>query len=397
MLAFSTFGQSASSAVVNGPAFLIPTWHAEGMSLAHAGLLGAAAWAGSACSLIVWGLVVDATRERFAMVLSLIGSGLALVVAVLLADNTTALGLALFVAGIFAAGTSSASGRLIVGWFPRRRRGTAMGIRQMSQPVGVATAAMLVPVLASRYGAHWAIGSLGAMSLVAAVTCLVGIIDPPRPARSIDPRAANPYRGSIHLARVHAASVLLVIPQVTLWSFMLVWLQVGRDWTPEAAGSLVAVAQLLGAVGRIGAGTLSDVVGSRLRPMRWVAIAAGASMLLLGIAIAADSVLALGLILFASVVTVADNGLAFTEVAERAGPWWSGRALGIQNTGQYLAATGVPPAVGAGIAAWGYAAAFGVTGLFPLLALLLIPRDDSTYTIPLSESDRRDYGEPVAP
>ena len=46
-------------------------------------------------------------------------------------------------------------------------------------------------------------------------------------------------------------------------------------------------------------------------------------------------------------VSVADNGLAFTAVAEIAGAHWSGRALGAQNTGQFLAAALVAPLVGA--------------------------------------------------
>ena len=45
-------------------------------------------------------------------------------------------------------------------------------------------------------------------------------------------------------------------------------------------------------------------------------------------------------------MTVADNGLAFTAVAERAGPFWSGRALGVQNTAQFLTASAVPPLAG---------------------------------------------------
>ena len=49
------------------------------------------------------------------------------------------------------------------------------------------------------------------------------------------------------------------------------------------------------------------------------------------------------LLVLATALTVADNGLAFTAVAERAGPFWSGRALGVQNTAQYVAAALVPP------------------------------------------------------
>ncbi len=375
MLAISTFGQSASSAVVNGPVFLIPVLHDQGMSLAHAGLLGAAPLAGSTCTLVLWGIVVDAVGERFALVSSLLGSGLALLAASAGTHDLTALGIAFFVAGAAAAGTSSASGRLIVGWFPAHRRGTAMGIRQMSQPLGVAAAALLVPVLASRYSIAIAMLSLAVLALVASASCTVGIADPPRPPRDVEIPLTNPYAGSRHLVRIHLASVLLVIPQFTVWTFMLVWLQVGRSWSPEAAGSLVAAAQLLGAAGRIGAGTLSDLVGSRTRPMAWVAAVAGATMIALGVAIQQEWAIAVPLIMAASLVTVADNGLAFTEVAEFAGPWWGGRSLGIQNTGQYLTASAVPPTIGAAISQLGYGAAFGITGLFPLLALTLIPRD----------------------
>ena len=49
-----------------------------------------------------------------------------------------------------------------------------------------------------------------------------------------------------------------------------------------------------------------------------------------------------------STVSVADNGLAFTSVAERAGAFWSGRALGVQNTAQYVVATAVAPVAAAG-------------------------------------------------
>jgi hypothetical protein len=81
------------------------------------------------------------------------------------------------------------------------------------------------------------------------------------------------------------------------------------------------------------------------------------------------------LLVVASTVTVADNGLAFTGVAERAGSYWSGRALGLQNT-EYLAAAAAAPVAGLAITEWGYAATFVVVALFPLVALPLVPRSD---------------------
>ncbi|MFL6160301.1 MAG: MFS transporter [Marmoricola sp.] len=377
MLGLSTLGQSASSAAVNGPAFLIPALHHSGMSLAAAGWIAAAPIIGSTCTLIVWGAVVDAVGERFVLVASLAFGALALAGAGWAHGTTPLLGALLFLAGAAAAGTSSASGRVVVGWFPPRRRGTAMGVRQMAQPVGVGLAAIAVPVVAAHSGTGPALLVPAVFAAVAALACGLWVVDPARGPRPADVAAANPYRGNDFLQRIHAVSILLVVPQFAVWTFMLVWLQVGRDWSPGAAGGLVAFAQVLGAVGRIGAGNLSDRVGSRTRPLRWVAVAAGATMVAVGISIRADWAVAVPLIVLASMITVADNGLAFTAVAERAGPFWSGRALGLQNTGQYLAAAAVPPVLGLLIPVWGYGIALGLTGLFPLVAAPLVPRDEA--------------------
>lgn len=78
----------------------------------------------------------------------------------------------------------------------------------------------------------------------------------------------------------------------------------------------------------------------------------------------------------ATIVSVADNGLAFTSVAEAAGPLWSGKALGAQNTGQFIAASGVGPAVGALVTALGYPLAFCLVAAAPLAAIPLVPAQD---------------------
>jgi len=75
----------------------------------------------------------------------------------------------------------------------------------------------------------------------------------------------------------------------------------------------------------------------------------------------------------ASVITVSDNGLAFTAVAEIAGPYWSGRGLGIQNTGQNLAMAAIPPVFGALITASGFAAAYLVAAVLAVAAVPLVP------------------------
>lgn len=372
ILASSTAAQAASAVMIHGSAFLIPVLHErEGLSLARAGLVAAAPTVGVMVALIGWGLLTDRRGERFVLVS---GLGLTVVfgVAAALSPGLVMLTITLFLAGAAAASTSSASGRVVVGWFPPHRRGLAMGIRQMAQPVGVGIAAITMAVVADRSGVYAALWVPTAASALAVLLVAAVVLDPPRPERSIE-ASANPYAQDGYLARIHGVSVLLVVPQFVVWTFALVWLVQDRDWSPAAAGALVALSQLAGALGRIAAGQLSDVVGSRLHPLRWIAIAAGLLMAALGITAGLDWALAVPLIVLATVVTVADNGLAFTAVAERAGPFWSGRALGAQNTAQFAAASAVPPLAGLAIASFGYSATFALVALFPLVAVVLVP------------------------
>jgi len=246
----------------------------------------------------------------------------------------------------------------------------------MSQPIGVAVAAVVVPPLASRFGVGGPLLAAGLVLAVLALGCALGIRNPPRPAAAgAGASQPNPYRESVFLARIHLVSAFLVLPQFTLSTFGLVWLVVGMGWNQTAAGLVIGGAQIIGALGRIGVGTLSDRVGGRVRVLRWVAISGVAVMSLLALTGFLHWAGAVMLVI-ATTVSVADNGLAFTSVAEAAGPAWSGKALGVQNSGQFLAASAVGPGVGALIGAVGYPVAFALVALAPLVSIPLVPAHD---------------------
>ncbi|PKV80421.1 sugar phosphate permease [Nocardia fluminea] len=373
MLALGVFAQTSSSIFIHGTPFLLPALTARGDSLASAGALVALPTVGLVCTLIAWGYVVDRIGERIVLVAGTLlmfvaGIGAAVV------DNPVAFGALLFVGGIGAASSNGASGRVIVGWFPPDRRGLAMGIRQTAQPLGVGIGALTIPWVAAHHGIPAALLVPALMAGVAAIGCLIGIVDPPRPAAKAADRA-NPYRGDSTLWRIHGVSILLVVPQATLWTFGLLWLHVDLGWSLAAAGALMTATQFLGAAGRIGAGAWSDRVGSRLGPLRQVAIAAAVAMAALTITAWTDWWwAAVPLMVAASVISVSDNGLAFTAVAEIAGPFWSGRGLGIQNTGQNLAIAAVPPLFGAVITATGFPVVYALAAVAALAAVPLVPR-----------------------
>jgi MFS family permease len=387
MLVLGVLAQAGTAMLTATPAFLIPELHnVRGVPLATAGLLASTTTIGMVVALVAWGALADRIGERWVLSGGLGLAAVAAAGAALCSTNFGALAAFLVLAGIAGASSSPASGRLIVGWFPKNRRGLAMGIRQMSQPLGVAIAALVVP-LAEGSGIAAALLVSVIFCGVIGIACAVGLRDPARaPLSKFEAKPANPYRGDRTLVRIHLVSILLVIPQFTISTFGLIWLISDEKLPTAIAGLVVGLAQLIGALGRVAVGVWSDRLGSRMRPLRWVALAEVASMLLMAAVGLIATPIAAFVLIVAATISVADNGLAFGAVAEIAGPYWSGRALGAQNTGQWIGASLVGPLAGLLIGVVGYPLTFVASGLCALIAVPLIP-----------SSGDGEHGTPAAP
>jgi sugar phosphate permease len=371
ILVVGLLAMTAACTFQYGLAYLIPALRYEGFSLEQAGVLVACPTAGVMLTLIAWGAAADRWGERVVLATGLGLAGLVLVAARWV-HGPVNLAVCLVLAGA-AAASVLASGRLILGWFARHERGLAMGIRQMSQPIGIGLAAAVLPTLGAA-GIGVPLLFLGLFLLAAATAVIVLVRDPERPPSTPGRRATStsPYRTPV-LWRLHAASALLIIPQFTVGTFALVFLTDARGWAPVAAGHLLAGAQIFGALARLGAGYWSDRTGSRMRPMRILAVTTGAGMLALAAATAAGSSLAVPALLFLGVVAVSTNALSFTAVGEHAGFAWAGRALGIQTTGQNTIAAATPPVLALVIGAAGFGLSFAAVAVFPLVAAVLVP------------------------
>ena len=364
----------AACAFQYGLPFLVPAFRASGLTLAQAGILISAPVAGVLSSLVVWGAVTDRVGERRVLVAGLAAT-VVLLAAASVVDGPLALGLLLAAAGATSSCVHVASGRLILGWFATHERGLAMGLRQTAQPLGVALAAVALPGLGAA-DPRPAIAFLAVATAVALGSVLVLVRDPTGPGGGPAEATASPYRGAF-LWRIHASSSLLVVPQFTVSAFAFDYLVNDRHWATSAAGTVLAAAQVGGGGIRLFAGWWSDRARSRLRPMRLLALLTAVVLGGLTLGAAVGTPVTVVLLVVAAVLTASTNGLAFTAVAERAGRYWAGRALGVQNTTQNVAAAATPPAMAALITAagpaTGYAAAFGVAVGFPIVAALTIP------------------------
>jgi MFS family permease len=387
MLVVAMVAATSTTTAENTVGFLIPELHRQGASLQHLGLLVAAAPAGLLLTTVLWGVAIDKIGERRVLLASLCGGIITLgatITSLAIHASLFVVGIGIFTSTATVASCNGASGRIVAGWFTPHRRGLAMGIRQMSQPLAMVTLSLLVPKMAQQISP--AAGMLVPLSICVTALILVFFVisDPPRqPSRTtrIDTPGPvihqNPYRSNRLLHRLHATSALLEIPQTTVWVYGLPWLVLGMQWTPASAGAVIAAGQALGAVGRILSGIWSDRLGSRTYLLRRIAMATAATMALLACLTALNTLWSVPVFIVASITAVADNGLAFTAVAENAGPHWSGRALGAQNTSQYVTSAAAAPIVGAIIGSYGFAPAFAVVALAPLLAAPLVPDDRS--------------------
>ena len=344
--------------------------HTYGISLARAGIVVASPGLGTLLTLFAWGYAADRWGERLAMTVGLAAAS-AFLAAACFVHDLGALCALLVLAGAAGASVNAASGRVVLGWFDARERGFAMGVRQTAQPLGVGLAALTLPALA-RHGLSTAFAFPAALCAAVAILVLALVTNPPRPAARAAGDNKSPYRAA-QLWRVHGSSMLLVVPQFAVSAFVLEYLVNQRHWEVLAAGRLVFAMQVAGAAGRVGAGVWSDRVGSRLRPMRQIAVASALTMVAIAIGDARHAAFVVVAFALGAVVTVTDNGLGFTAVAEIAGSAWAGRALGAQNTAQNVAAMLTPPLLGVLIESTSYSTAFLVAAIFPVIAVGLTP------------------------
>ncbi|UVI37289.1 MFS transporter [Brevibacterium spongiae] len=411
ILVIGVLTQMAATIAIAGPAFLIPYMHTDlGFTLTQAGTVAAAPSFGLILTLIAWGAFADRYGERLAMTLGIGLTAVFSAAAVLVVDSPIWMVVVIAASGAAAASVNSASGRVVMGWFPRHRRGLAMGIRQMSQPLGTSIAAVTIPPIAAAGGFPAYLWYVAIVTGVLAIICFAVVRNPPLqvPTRTevadLDPAtepeterngetepgttsagegkagaasALNPYRSDSFLWRIHAVSALLVVPQFAFSTYGLVWLIAVQGIGAGTAGAIVAAAQIVGAIGRMVVGGLSDRTSSRVGLMRIVAIAAVIFVVAIALLSLEELPVAAAVVfILASAVSVADNGLAFASVAEAAGPRWSGKALGAQNTGQFVMSALLGPGFGALITVFGYPLSFGLIALAPLLSIGIIPKRD---------------------
>ena len=264
---------------VTGLPVLAPTLREEyDLSIGQIGLLLAAAWVGSTLMLLPWGLAADRYGERVALAAGLGACALFLTAA---AFVTTFWGLFLLLALAGASGSSvnSASGRAVMQWFGPSERGLALGVRQSAIPAGGLIGALVVPRLAAEGGSEPAFLFLAGFCAFGALVGAV-VLRSGDSGDALDSASIGRTLGDRKLWRLSLGSGLYLYAQLALIGFDgPLPARRARRLRPAPRRSSSRAAQVLAVGLRIGVGQWSDVVGSRVGPLRLVGLAVTGSLL----------------------------------------------------------------------------------------------------------------------
>ena len=371
VLGVGTAAQATVAAAMFSVAVLAPQLKAHfHLSIAQTGIALAALGIGMTPTLLPWGLLADRVGERIVLPLGLATGAVALACAGI-ARSYEELVILLVAAGALSASVNAASGRAVMQWFDRSQRGLALGIRQANVPLGGLVAALALPPLADAAGLGWAFFAVAAACAAGALAGAVFVRSPVHraAAESLPPLRSRPLRQrSIWL--ISWGSGLVVVGQVATMSFTVLFLHDGRGFSTTDAALVLAAAQVLGAALRIAAGHWSDSFGSRIVPLRWLALGVTAGLVLIGASAQATAWILVPVLVLAGGIGLSWNGLSFVATAEMAGTAASGAALGFQQTFLGIAGIVAPIGFAALVSATSWRVAFIVSGLFPLLGWL---------------------------
>ncbi|MDQ7820922.1 MAG: MFS transporter [Armatimonadota bacterium] len=329
------------------------------LSLAETGVVLGAFDLGALLAFYLTGVATQRLGERRVMAAGAVLTGL-VAVAAAFAPSVAVLAAALALAGVGFPSSQVAGSQAVMGAFPVRERGVAMGVRQAGLPVGGLLAAALLPWLATVW--NWRVGLLtaGAGCLLGGVLSHLGLrpaddgrmpgMDAPR-ADPVSPWAApREFVRNPALLLTTLTACLLAAGQFGLTGYLPLYFVDAFAWRPQEAARLLLFVHLGGIAGRMAWGWLSDrwFRADRTRPMALAAGCAAAVVVALALLSRRDAVpalLAAVLALLSGFTLLGWNGLYLTLISELA---WGASAVmvGLSLTVLYVFTMLTPPVFG---------------------------------------------------
>jgi len=315
--------------------------------------------------MLPWGIAADRFGERVVLALGLSACSVFLVGAAYAPDFGSLVAL-LALAGAAGASVNSASGRAVMHWFDADERGLALGVRQTAVPLGGLIAALAIPQLISSGDATAGILFFAALCAVGAVVGTVVIRGADGGEHELETSTLVRTLRDGRLWRLSIGAGVYVYSQIAVIGFGVVFLHDEHGLSEREAALVIAASQVLAVGFRIGTGRWSDVVRSRIGPLRQVGIVIAAGLVATAAVSGGPLVLLVPVLALAGGLSMGWNALAFAAAAELAGAARSGAAIGFQQA--VLSGVGIvaPILFAASVSGTSWSAAFLLAALVPL-------------------------------
>jgi MFS family permease len=374
VLLAGTFVLAAQAAAYAGLAVLAPVFRDHyALSLTEIGLLLGGSSAGALLTLLPWGLAADRIGERTTATIGMAGAAGALVGAAY-AGMFASLFVFLFLMAAFAASANTATGRAVTSWFARSERGFALGVRQTAVPLGGFAAAFGMPAIADDRGLRAALLALAGLVLLAAIVAALFMAEGPiKTIADESDLLRHPLRDR-RIWRLATGSSLLLVTQITVTGFVVLFLESERGFTHGQAGAVLGGINLLGAAGRLVSGRLSDRAGTRIALILRIAVATAVAVAVSAVLVGGPSWLLCVALVVGGGLSMSWNGLAVAATVETVGPARAGAALGVQQSALQAAVVLAPLAFAPFVSATSWGAGFAVVAVFPLAGACVLQR-----------------------
>jgi sugar phosphate permease len=280
----------------------------------------------------------------------------------------------LFLMAAFGASANTATGRAVTSWFARSERGFALGIRQTAVPLGGFAAALALPAVVDAWGLRVSLlvlaGALLAAALVSAALMVEG------PIQAVEDETdllRHPLRDR-RIWRIASGSSLLIVAQIAITGFVVLFLESERGFTHGEAGAVLAGINVFGAAGRLLGGRLSDRLGTRVGLIVQIAVGTSVAVAISAVLVGGPDWLLCVALVVGGGLSMSWNGLAVAATVETVGPGRAGAALGLQQTALQAAVVLAPLTFAPFVSATSWGAGFAVAAVFPLAGAFVMQR-----------------------
>lgn len=353
------------------------------LSAAQFGAFVSAYYAAQACGSMPAGAITDRYGVGRTLLLAHVIM-FAAAVSLAIADGYIQCLAAMFLMGIGYSMNNPSTARGVLDWFPRARRGTAMGLKQVGVPLGGVIAAGNGALAAN---VDWQLIMWGIAAIIAAngLFC-IGLIRyhvplPPDQRKSIVANLGEVLRDQ-NFSLYAIANGLANAGQTNFFGFLTLFLTTSAKASQEMAGFAMGMAQTASAFARIAWGVVSDRYfhGRRAVLLIWLI---GTSALFLAMMAIAGLLggglglwIGLGLTLALGITAASFAPVSQAIVVEAVEPRLAGSAIGVNMVGVHLGGMLGPMLFGWAVDHWGgYEAAWLVTaGVVAAGTLLLVTR-----------------------